>query len=50
MKPGGSYVMNSLDKIGGIPFVLKKLLDRDLINPNTITVTGKKIKENIEQF
>ncbi len=50
MKPGGSYVMNSLDKIGGIPFVLKKLLDRDLINPNIITVTGKTIKENIEEF
>ena len=50
MKPGGSYVMNSLDKIGGIPFVLKKLLERDLINPNVITVTGKTIKENVEQF
>ena len=50
MKPGGSYVMNSLDKIGGIPFVLKKLFEKDLINPNVITVTGKTIKENIEQF
>ena len=50
MKPGGSYVMNSLDKIGGIPFVLKKLLDKNLINPNIITVTGKTIKDNIEQF
>jgi len=50
MKPGGSYVMNSLDKIGGIPFVLKKLFEKDLINTNVITVTGKTIKENIEQF
>ena len=50
MKPGGSYVMNSLDKIGGIPFVLKKLFEKNLINPNVITVTGKTIKENIEQF
>jgi dihydroxy-acid dehydratase len=50
MKPGGSYVMNSLDKIGGIPFVLKKLLDKNLINPNVITVTGKTIKENIAQL
>ena len=50
MKPGGSYVMNSLDKIGGIPFVLKKLLDKNLINTNVITVTGKTIKDNIEQF
>ena len=50
MKPGGSYVMNSLDKIGGIPFVLRKLFEKNLINPDVITVTGKTIKENIEQF
>ena len=47
MKPGGSYVMNSLDKIGGIPFVLKKLLDKGLIHENCITATGKTIKENL---
>ena len=47
MKPGGSYVMNSLDKIGGIPFVLKKLSDKGLIHDNCVTVTGKTIKENL---
>ena len=45
MKPGGNYVMNSLDKIGGIPFVLKKLSDKGLIHENCITVTGKTIGE-----
>tara|TARA_B100001123_G_scaffold171780_1_gene197558 strand:- start:434 stop:2113 length:1680 start_codon:yes stop_codon:yes gene_type:complete len=50
MKPGGSYVMNSLDKIGGIPFVLKKLLDKNLIHGDTITVTGKTLQENINEF
>jgi dihydroxy-acid dehydratase len=50
MKPGGNYVMNSLDKIGGIPFVLKKLLDQNLIHGNEITVTGKTIQENINEF
>ena len=50
MKPGGSYVMNSLDKIGGIPFVLKKLLDQNLIHGDEITVTGKTIQENINEF
>ena len=50
MKPGGSYVMNSLDKIGGIPFVLKKLLDQNLIHGDVITVTGKTIQENINEF
>ena len=47
MKPGGNYVMNSLDKIGGIPFVLKKLTERKLIHDNCMTVTGKSIKENL---
>ena len=50
MKPGGNYVMNSLDKIGGIPFVLKKLLDKNLIHGDAITVTGKTIQENINDF
>jgi dihydroxy-acid dehydratase len=50
MKPGGNYVMNSLDKIGGIPFVLKKLLDKGLLNENCITVTGKTIKENLDSM
>jgi dihydroxy-acid dehydratase len=48
MKPGGNYVMNSLDKIGGIPFVLKKLMDKGLIHENTLTATGKTMKENLD--
>ncbi|CAD6520770.1 Dihydroxy-acid dehydratase [metagenome] len=47
MKPGGNYVMNSLDKIGGIPFVLKKLAERKLIHDDCLTVTGKTIRENL---
>ena len=50
MKPGGNYVMESLDRIGGIPFVLKKLLDKGLLNENCVTVTGKTIKENLNSF
>jgi dihydroxy-acid dehydratase len=50
MKPGGSYVMNSLDKIGGIPYVLKKLDDKGLINRKCLTVTGKTIHENLESM
>jgi len=49
MKPGGGYVMNSLDKIGGIPLIMKKLLDNNLIHGNALTVTGKTIEENIKQ-
>jgi dihydroxy-acid dehydratase len=50
MKPGGNYVMNSLDKIGGIPFVLKKLLEKGLLNENCMTVTGKTIKDNLNSI
>jgi len=50
MKPGGGYVMNSLDKIGGIPLIMKKLLDNNLIHGNALTVTGKTIEENIKQY
>ena len=42
--------MNSLDKIGGIPLIMKKLLDNNLIHGNVLTVTGKTIKENIKQY
>ena len=50
MKPGGNYVMNSLDKIGGIPLIMKKLLDKNLIHGDTMTVTGKTIKQNLEEL
>jgi dihydroxy-acid dehydratase len=50
MKPGGNYVMNSLDKIGGIPFILKKLDDKGIIHGDCITVTGKTIHENLESM
>ena len=50
MKPGGGYVMNSLDKIGGIPLIMKKLLDNNLIHGSALTVTGKTIEENIRQY
>ena len=50
MKPGGNYVMESLARIGGIPFVLKKLLEKGLLNENCMTVTGKTIKENLNSI
>ena len=50
MKPGGSYVMNSLDKIGGIPLVMKTLLDAGLLHGQCITATGKTISENLESI
>ncbi len=50
MRPGGDYVMLDLDNIGGVPVVLKSLLDKGIINGDVLTVTGNTLKENIESF
>ena len=47
MKPGGKYVMFDLDKVGGVPLVMKRLLDAGLLHGDELTVTGKTIKENL---
>lgn len=48
LKPGGMYVMNDLDKVGGVPLMLKKLLERKLLHGELITVTGKTMKQNLD--
>ncbi len=48
MKPGGNHVMIDLDKIGGIPVVLKHLLERNLLHGDCLTVTGKTMRQNLE--
>ena len=50
VKPFGRFVMNDLDKIGGIPVVLKALLDAGLIHGDCLTVTGKTMAENLEKI
>ncbi|WP_148574580.1 dihydroxy-acid dehydratase [Nocardioides caldifontis] len=50
LKPFGRYVMNDVDKIGGIPVVMKLLLDAGLLNGDTLTVTGKTMAENLEEL
>ncbi|MEM4378498.1 MAG: dihydroxy-acid dehydratase [Candidatus Nitrosotenuis sp.] len=50
LKPGGMYVMNDLDKVGGVPMMLKKLLDRKLLHENVITVTGKTMRQNLDSI
>ncbi len=49
MKPGGDYVMSDLDKVGGVPVIMKKLLDAGLLHGEPITVTGKTQAENVER-
>ncbi len=48
LKPSGRYVMEDLHKIGGIPAVMKYLLNQGLIEGDNLTVTGKTIAENLE--
>jgi len=50
LKPFGRFVMNDVDKIGGIPVVMKALLDAGLLNGDTLTVTGKTMGENLAQL
>jgi dihydroxy-acid dehydratase len=47
LKPFGRYVMNDVDKVGGIPVIMKALLDAGLMNGDCLTVTGKTMAENL---
>ena len=47
LKPSGKYVMEDLHKVGGIPAVMKMLLERDMIDGDCMTVTGKTLAENL---
>ncbi len=47
MRPGGSYVMYDLDRVGGVPVIMKELLKHDLLHGDVLTVTGKSLKENL---
>lgn len=48
MRPGGSYVMYELDKVGGVPVIMKELLKHGLLHGDALTVTGRSVKENLE--
>ena len=48
MKPFGRYVMNDVDRHGGIPVVMKVLLDEGLLHGDALTVTGRTVAENLE--
>ncbi|MFM8921514.1 MAG: dihydroxy-acid dehydratase [Candidatus Nanopelagicaceae bacterium] len=50
LKPFGKYVMSDVDKIGGIPVVLRALLDAGLLNGDILTVTGKTMAENLAEI
>ena len=47
VKPFGRYVMTDIDAIGGVPVVMKALLDAGLLHGDALTVTGKSVAENL---
>ena len=48
LRPGGAYVMADLDRVGGVPRVMKVLLDAGLIHGDLMTCTGMTVKENLK--
>ena len=50
LKPFGKYVMTDVDKVGGIPVVLRALLDAGLLHGDCLTVTGKTMAENLKNI
>ncbi len=50
MKPGGKFHMTDLDRIGGVPVVLKHLLEEGLLHGDEMTVTGKTMAENLAEI
>ncbi len=49
-KPGGKYHMTDIDRIGGVPVVLKMLLDAGLLHGDVLTCTGKTMAENLAEI
>lgn len=47
LRPGGKYVMYDLDKVGGIPLILSKLMEKKMINEDC-TISGKPVRENVK--
>ena len=50
LKPGGKYIAFDVHKIGGVPVILKALLDGGLLHGDCITVTGKTLAENLKDI
>ena len=50
MKPGGRFHMTDLDRIGGVPVVLRHLLEEGLLHGDEVTVTGRTMAENLAEI
>ena len=47
LRPGGRFVMSDMDKVGGVPVVMKELARAGLIHEDCLTITGKTVGENL---
>jgi dihydroxy-acid dehydratase len=47
VRPAGRFVMSDLDRVGGVPVIMKELLDAGLLHGDALTVTGKTIADNL---
>ena len=50
LKPFGRYVMNDVDRVGGVPVIMKALLDAGLLHGDCLTVTGRTVAENLAEI
>ena len=50
VRPAGKFVMSDLDRVGGVPVVMKELLDAGLLHGDCMTVTGKTQAENLAEL
>jgi dihydroxy-acid dehydratase len=50
MRPGGKFHMADLDRVGGVPIVMKHLLDAGLLHGDALTITGKTMAENLAEL
>jgi dihydroxy-acid dehydratase len=50
MRPGGKFHMTDLDRVGGVPIVLKHLLAAGLLHGDALTITGKTMAENLAEL
>ena len=49
LRPGGRFVMSDMDKVGGVPVVMKELANAGLIHEDCMTITGKTVGENLAE-
>lgn len=49
LRPGGRYVMYDLDRVGGVPLIMHKLIEKRLLHDGCLTITGKSLKQNVRE-